>query len=661
MNTILLCLFSPKKYLCLILPVLLFCLFVNASAHQEISKEKNAGGGRFARDSLPPRQYFEDLAIRRYAVVVGISDYKDPGIADLKYADADAQAFYDFLTSPAGGDFQKDQVLLLKNEQATLKNVTLAITNFLKRAKDPDFVVIFMACHGEPEPDRPGNLYLLMHDSEPGSLSATAYHMENVNADMKRYVAAKRLIFFADACHSSGLTGEMTSTRGGANTIHAALSTLRATREGWGIVSASRAREVSVESSQFGGGHGAFTHYLLEGLKGKADAEGNKNGIVTLVEAFDFVEENVKKATHNAQHPDISGNFDNNLPLGFPGTGTGANESAQSSDTPPLGILKIHGAPEGATVFIKGKEVGAAPLDIKLVSGAYPVMIKTRGGRDVSDTVFINPDEITEICAEQFFEQVYFGEDSGASGKTLLAYSTAGGPSQEYPGSGNETGAMPSKSEKPDVTKTEAPLPGSALAVPAEMMHKKTDVQKTKENIDALIKELEIMARQQAGEEKPMAAKKPGEKRPESIAAPHAVPISLKEFCVKMGALPSRHTTVMLRHRIIDALLAQNGLLVVERDLEMQEAILREQRLGGSVLADEMYRIGLGKIQSAQFLLFGEVSQGEKPDQIMVRIEIVDTATTLINTLERTFQREENLGAVAHDIAAKIRAKIMVQ
>jgi len=93
----------------------------------------------------------------------------------------------------------------------------------------------------------------------------------------------------------------------------------------------------------------------------------------------------------------------------------------------------------------------------------------------------------------------------------------------------------------------------------------------------------------------------------------------------------------------------------------MQEAILREQRLGGSVLADEMYRIGLGKIQSAQFLLFGEVSQGEKPDQIMVRIEIVDTATTLINTLERTFQREENLGAVAHDIAAKIRAKIMVQ
>ena len=107
-------------------------------------------GGQFIRGILPPKQYFEDNHIQRYAVVVGISDYKDPKIPDLKYADADAQAFYDFITSPIGGNFNKENVLLLKNEQATLKNVKLAITNFLKKAIDTDFVVIFMACHGEP-------------------------------------------------------------------------------------------------------------------------------------------------------------------------------------------------------------------------------------------------------------------------------------------------------------------------------------------------------------------------------------------------------------------------------------------------------------------------------------------------------------------------------
>src|SRR5574341_174498 len=180
--------------------------------------------------------------------------------------------------------------------------------------------------HGEPELD---------------SLSATAYHMENVNADMKRYISAKRLVFFADACHSSGLTESAIRTRGGSNTINVALSSLKSTKEGWGIVSASRAGEVSMESSQWGGGHGVFTHYLLEGMSGKADTEGNKNGIVTLSEAFDFLEGKVKQVTQNAQHPDISGNFDNNLPLGFPGIEITTKEGDQTTTAPRFGSLQI--------------------------------------------------------------------------------------------------------------------------------------------------------------------------------------------------------------------------------------------------------------------------------------------------------------------------------
>ncbi|HRG69975.1 MAG TPA: hypothetical protein PLS73_14085, partial [Saprospiraceae bacterium] len=38
-----------------------------------------------------------------YAVVVGISDYQDPGIPDLRFADKDAEAFANYLRSDAGG------------------------------------------------------------------------------------------------------------------------------------------------------------------------------------------------------------------------------------------------------------------------------------------------------------------------------------------------------------------------------------------------------------------------------------------------------------------------------------------------------------------------------------------------------------------------------
>ena len=43
-----------------------------------------------------------------YAVVVGISDYQDPGIPDLRFADKDAVAFANYLRSDAGGKLDND-------------------------------------------------------------------------------------------------------------------------------------------------------------------------------------------------------------------------------------------------------------------------------------------------------------------------------------------------------------------------------------------------------------------------------------------------------------------------------------------------------------------------------------------------------------------------
>ncbi len=576
-------------------------------------------GGQVVRGTLQPKQYFEDMDIQRYAVVVGISDYKDPKIPDLKYADADAQSFYDFITSPIGGSFRKENVLLLKNGQATLKNVKTAITNFLKKAIDTDFVVIFMACHGEPEPDRPNNLYLLMYDSELENLSATAYHMENVNADMKRYISAKRLIFFADACHAGGMSVDGISTRGFSNLINVAISSLKTTRAGWGVVSASRAGEVSTESSKWGGGHGAFTYYLLEGLKGDADVAGNRNGIVTLAEAFDYLDEKVKRATLNAQHPDTSGNFDNNLPLGFPGLdpASGEKEQAQTQQIPRLGMMHIASTPPGATVYVDGKEAGVTPFCNKLNTGSYPVMIKKNGYADTSDMVFVNPDEKTDV----FY--VLRGQENRETG--VKEPSAPAKPLQEYA---------------------------------AETTAVKEDKQKTKDNVDSLIKELELMAKEQDEGEKTKTAKKVRKKKSKQTEKSATIPLSIKEFTVRMGLLSNKREMERLRQRIIDALLNQKGLSVVERDLEFQEEILMEQRLGGSILADELYRVELGKIRGASFLCFGGVFPGDTPEELVLRMEIVDTATTLIDTIEHTFIGGDNFRNVADDIAVKIRERI---
>ena len=79
------------------------------------------------------------------------------------------------------------------------------------------------------------------------------------------------------------------------------------------IMTASGANEVSAEDDQLG--HGVFTYYLVEGLKGKADAD--RDGFITVDEAYLYVSAKVPGATGQEQHPVKKGTVEGNLILGI--------------------------------------------------------------------------------------------------------------------------------------------------------------------------------------------------------------------------------------------------------------------------------------------------------------------------------------------------------
>jgi uncharacterized caspase-like protein len=254
---------------------------------------------------------------QRWAVVVGISHYKHGGgdLANLRYADRDAEAFYEFLTSPRGANFPRSNIRFLINEKATLANLKDALYVFLQNAIEEDLVIIYFAGHGAPEPADDQNLYLLAYDTDPNRLASTAFPMWDMDTALSRYIRAERVVLIADACHSAGINSGF-ATRAIAvegNPVNRYLMQLAKSARGRAIFTASEAGEQSQESKKWGGGHGVFTYFLLEGLKGKADTNGD--GIVSLGEAMDYTDEQVRRATRNKQHPDTSGNFDRNLPL----------------------------------------------------------------------------------------------------------------------------------------------------------------------------------------------------------------------------------------------------------------------------------------------------------------------------------------------------------
>jgi len=271
-------------------------------------------------------------AATKFAVIVGISRYADSagGLTSLQFADRDAQDFLDFLRSPDGGSFQKENLRLLLNEDATVQNLRSALYTFLTRAQPEDEVVIYIAGHGAPDPNDPRNLYFLTYDTKVDDMGGTAFPMRQLQDVFTNTLKAKRVVTFADTCHSFGFSGERNRGKKSNNLVNQYLA--RAANDSdRAVITASDISQLSYESDKWGGGHGVFTYFLLKGLRGEADF--NKDGTVTAGELFAYVRDSVDKATNGNQSPMALPGLAERIPL----SGVGLRKTAHAKAPIPLG------------------------------------------------------------------------------------------------------------------------------------------------------------------------------------------------------------------------------------------------------------------------------------------------------------------------------------
>lgn len=256
---------------------------------------------------------------QRWAIIVGISRYKHPEL-NLRHAHRDAEELYRVIKSPRGGGFDEERICRLINEEASTENIYRVLRGFLKRPGREDLVLIFLACHGAPDPDRPANVYLITYDTDPDDVASTAVPMEHIQQALEpRNLFAERVILIADTCHSAALGGSQGQRRviGETAAANRYLQTLGAAKPGLAVLTSAEVNETSLEDTRWGGGHGVFTYHLLEGLRGKAD---KNTGIVTVGALFDYVREQVRQDTGDQQHPVIGSTaFDRDLPLAITG------------------------------------------------------------------------------------------------------------------------------------------------------------------------------------------------------------------------------------------------------------------------------------------------------------------------------------------------------
>ena len=256
----------------------------------------------------------------RWAVVVGISSYEDTAIPGLRFAHRDAEALQDLLLSEVAGmgGYDRDNVILLTNEEATFRNIRTALRGFLTSATEQDQVMFYFAGHGVRDPARPEDYYFLTHDTELDNLAGTALPMSDLEQALQS-LEYRDLILIADACHSGDMTTQVAFRDAfGYNDINDIFrERFQESRGGEVVFTAGEGRDLSQEGERWGGGHGVFTYHLLEGMRGAADTSGD--GIVYLGELMEYVRDQVRRDTRNAQNPAIAGaSFDRYLPMALP-------------------------------------------------------------------------------------------------------------------------------------------------------------------------------------------------------------------------------------------------------------------------------------------------------------------------------------------------------
>jgi len=254
--------------------------------------------------SLSSAQEMQDVG-NLYALVVGVSNYRHPTITQLKVSDKDARDVAQFLRTQ-NQLFKGVDVKLLTNEQATKAAVEENLHYWLRRAGKDDTVLLFFSGHGADDPYFPDKFYFVVHDSDPKNLQGTAVNMAGL--EFLKALDSKRIVLIADTCHAGGYS--MQGTKRVEPSLERFLSQFKES-QGHIIITSCKPNELSMEKP--GLDNSVFTHYMLEGLRGKADINGD--GVVTLKESYEYVYERAKNATNGIQHPQFEGRFSGQFPI----------------------------------------------------------------------------------------------------------------------------------------------------------------------------------------------------------------------------------------------------------------------------------------------------------------------------------------------------------
>jgi WD40 repeat protein len=220
-----------------------------------------------------------------HVLAVGITKYRDAAL-ELKYGASDAETTARELARSAGPLFKSVHVKVLTESQATWKALEAEFLRMARQVKESDVFVVYFAGHGR---SFDGEYYFVPWEVRyvnEAALRRGSIGPEQLQGWLANIRALKSVVIL-DTCYSgSVLAARNLDHKGAIDRL------MRAT--GRVTIASASSAQIALEGHR---GHGFFTWALLEGLRGQADARGNRNGVTEIQELADFVSELVPDLT----------------------------------------------------------------------------------------------------------------------------------------------------------------------------------------------------------------------------------------------------------------------------------------------------------------------------------------------------------------------------
>lgn len=219
-------------------------------------------------------------AHRKRALLVGINSYEDKHVEDLEYCVNDVTVLQQELSDlgyyvTALHDDQPDQALL-----PTRDNIVYHLKKICQRAEGNDLLLVHFSCHGVTMND---NGLLITTETILATILETGLRLKFVEQQM-RDSSARQLVLTVDAC-GVGAKG----TRSMADSTF--IRNVYELASGFAFLAASTNQQKAHEDNNVK--HGVFSHFLIKGLQGAADVDGDK--VVTVDNIRDYITHHVRE------------------------------------------------------------------------------------------------------------------------------------------------------------------------------------------------------------------------------------------------------------------------------------------------------------------------------------------------------------------------------